>query len=52
MSKENIKDDDLQKITGSGDDLSSGGGASKTAGNQTTVDSDAPGNDPGDWQES
>ena len=50
MSKEKIKDDDLQKITGAGDDMSSGGGASKT-GNQGTVDTDAPGNTPGDWQE-
>ncbi len=48
MSKENIKDDDLQKITGAGDEVSSSGGASKTAGDQGTVDPDAPANDPGD----
>ena len=51
MSKENIKDDDLQKITGSGDDISPSGGPSKVSSDQPGIDTDAPGNNPGDWQE-
>lgn len=51
MSKENLKDEDLQKITGAGDDMASSGGPSKDSGNQPGLDPSAPA-EGGDWSES